>query len=178
MLARSKIEITSIERDITLETISREDIELLREWKNKNKKSFFYNKVITPGQQKEWYEDYLKRTDDYMFIIRFRSNMIGCMGFRVSGGLIDIYNVILGKKEFGGKGLMSRALRLLCSYIIDNFKEDIRLDVLSDNKAKKWYSNNGFIETDIQDDFISMKLDINKFKNLKYNFKTYRLHPK
>jgi RimJ/RimL family protein N-acetyltransferase len=171
MPLKNKIEIASHEGDLVLRSISSEDIESLREWKNKNRKSFFYNKIITPGQQKKWYEDYSKRSDDYIFIINFMSSAIGCIGFRLSDGLIDIYNVILGKKEFGGRGLMGNALRLLCSYIIDSFKEDITLNVLSNNKAKNWYKNNGFMEAGSRDDFIFMKLSINKFKNLKYNFK-------
>jgi len=77
--------------------------------------------------------------------------------------------VILGNKEYGGRSIMSKALRLLCSYIMDNYNKEITLKVLSENKAILWYIKNGFMETSKEDSHILMKLNINKFKYLKYN---------
>jgi hypothetical protein len=165
------IEIASPDSDIALESAGHEDIGLLRDWKNANRGYFFYNKIITPGQQEDWFRDYMQRQDDYIFMVVHNGIKIGCMGFRLTGGRIDIYNVILGQEEFGKKGLMSIALKLMCSYLIDSFDKEIGLKVLKKNLARRWYGKNGFSEEYGEDEYIYMKLDINKFSHMKYNFK-------
>ena len=165
------IGIVSPDRDIALESAGHEDIGLLRDWKNANRIYFFYNKLITRRQQEDWFRDYMQRQDDYIFMVVHNGKKIGCMGFRTTEGRIDIYNVILGQEEFGKKGLMSIALKLMCSYLIDSFDKEIGLKVLKKNLARRWYGKNGFSEEYGEDEYIYMKLDINKFSHMKYNFK-------
>ena len=169
MAVKQKIKIKSDEDDVVLRTIEKKDIELLRKWKNDNREFFFHKKIINAEQQVKWYHFYLNNTDDYIFLVEYADSKIGCIGFRLIDNVIDIYNVILGNKEFGGRGIMCRVLRLLCSYIMDIYNKEITLKVLSENKARLWYIQNGFIETGKGDDHIFMKLDINKFEYLKYN---------
>lgn len=169
MTIKQKIKIKSSEGDIILNTIEKNDIELLRKWKNNNRKYFFYNKIIKAQQQVEWYHSYLNNTDDYIFLVEYAGSKIGCIGFRLMDDVIDIYNVILGNKEFGERGIMGRALKLMCSYIMDNYNKEITLKVLSENKARLWYLKNGFEEIEEKDNYVFMKLNINKFKYLKYN---------
>lgn len=165
-------EILSSESKIVLYTVKRRDVELLRVWKNENRNSFFYNKVISPEEQLRWFKKYLYTEDDYIFIIKYKKHKIGCLGFRLIGDLIDIYNVILGNKKFGAKGIMSKASRLMYSYILDNYDKEITLKVLLDNvKAKSWYINNGFIEVSKEDGFVIMKLDLDNFNYSKYSVK-------
>lgn len=170
MAAKKEIKIESFEGDIILRTATRSDIELIRKWKNENRKYFFYNKIIKARQQSEWFKSYVSTAGDYIFLIEYKGLRIGCIGFRLVGEVIDIYNVILGDKKFSGRGIMGRALRLMCSYIRDNYNEEITLKVLSENKARLWYMQNGFVEACREgDEYTFMKLDINKFEYLKYN---------
>ncbi len=170
MAAKKEIKIESFEGDIILKAVERDDIKLLRKWKNENRKYFFYNKIIKAKQQSEWFQSYISTADDYIFLIEYKGLKIGCIGFRLAGEVIDVYNVILGEKKFGGRGIMGRALRLMCSYIKDIYNKEITLKVLSENKARLWYSRNGFVEAGREgDEYTFMKLDINKFEYLKYN---------
>ena len=132
-------------KDILLRSIRPSDLENLRSWKNENRKSFFFQEVISPIMQNMWFEGYLNRSDDYMFIVQSPQYEIGCMGFRLLSGKADIYNVILGNREAGGQGLMSKALNLMCSYIISLSIHEIGLKVLSSNPAVKWYIKNEFV---------------------------------
>ena len=52
MPVKSKIELASHEGDLVLRSISSEDIESLREWKNKNRKSFFIIRSSHPASRK------------------------------------------------------------------------------------------------------------------------------
>lgn len=166
---KEKIIIKLIDEDITLYSIGHLDMELLRKWKNENKDYFFYNKEISPSEQLEWFEGYLERKEDYIFIIEYKGIKIGCIGFRVSKNLVDVYNVILGNKKFSKKGLMSSALKLMCSYIIDKYNLNITLKVLAGNKvAIKWYRKNGFIEKSSKDNYIFMELILKNFDYTEY----------
>lgn len=162
-------EILSLKNKITLQTIGKEDIELLRKWKNENKDYFFYNKEISPSEQLEWFDSYLERKEDYIFIIDYKGIKIGCIGFRLVNNQIDVYNVIQGDKRFSRQGLMSLALKLMCSYIIDNYNLNITLKVLTKNKiARAWYEKNGFSEKENKKNYVFMELFLNNFDYTEY----------
>jgi RimJ/RimL family protein N-acetyltransferase len=79
---------------------------------------------------------------------------------------------MLGNKRFAGKGLMSLALRLMCSYIIDKYNLNITLKVIADNKiAKAWYKKNGFAEKVSRNDYVFMELLLNNFNYIEYKLK-------
>lgn len=130
---------------VALRTAVESDGEDLRRWKNANRHFFFYQEIISVEQQQQWLRGYRERADDWMFIVLNDERAIGCMGFRVlNDQRIDIYNVILGDPGFGGKGLMSQAMRLMCSYIVAQFQTEILAKVLNSNPAQAWYLKNGF----------------------------------
>lgn len=154
--------LTSPELDISLRTITADDLENLRVWKNTNRFAFFYQEIITPNQQREWFAKYLARTHDYMFIVEYIGQAIGCMGFRILEQYADIYNVIRARAE--GKGVMSQALRLLCSFIATDFTRDIRARVLLANPARTWYQKNGFTEIALYDTYVEVQLAWTHFR--------------
>jgi ribosomal protein S18 acetylase RimI-like enzyme len=129
------------------------DIELLRKWKNKNRKYFFYKQIITKKQQLKWFKDYSDRIDDYIFIVMYGDLRVGCIGFRLIDDVIDIYNVILGDIHFKSKGIMSQALNLMYGFMPD---KDITVKILTDNPAIKWYEKNGFFKINENKDYILM----------------------
>jgi len=168
-MTEKKIKIISDEGDLALRAIEKEDIELIRKWRNENRQYFFYKEIIKPRQQIEWFQSYFNNEKENIFVIKFKGVRVGCIGFRFMNNSIDIYNVILGDKKFGGRGIMGRALRLMCSYIVDIYHDEIILMVLLKNKARLLYTRVGFDEIGREKDYITMKLTINKFKYLKYN---------
>ncbi|MCI0478683.1 MAG: GNAT family N-acetyltransferase [Anaerolineales bacterium] len=156
--------ITCPEFDVALRTITPADLENLREWKNTHRFSFFYQEIITPEQQAQWFQGYLERAHDYMFVAQSAGHSVGCLGFRMLDQRADIYNVILGRSESGGKGLMSQAIRLLCSFIAAEFTRAIGAHVLLSNPARAWYQKNAFYETRFLDTYVEIQLDWTQFR--------------
>lgn len=131
--------------EIILRSIDAADLENLRTWKNAHRNAFFYREIITADAQKRWYDGYLEREHDYMFVIRHNSLPIGCIAFRRLDDRIDIYNVIMGRKEMGGKGYMGMALRLILDEAARQYPGlPLTLMVLKENPALHWYLKNGF----------------------------------
>ena len=170
---KKQFKLINQENGLILRTIKQKDIEKIRVWKNAHRTSFFYKGIISPEKQSNWFKAYKKRLNDFVFIISSMKTDIGCTAFRELDEVMDIYNVILGNKSYGGKGLMSIANSVMCSYMIDNFSKDITVKVLKTNPAVKWYLKNNFIEIDNIDDFILFKLDYNNFKKVHYKYLKY-----
>ncbi|MFA5014474.1 MAG: GNAT family N-acetyltransferase [Actinomycetota bacterium] len=168
MTAKKRIQLISHEGDITLRTIEKDDIESIRKWRNENREYFFYKKIIKAPQQLDWFQTYIN-SSEYIFIVEHEGLKVGCIGYRFLNDDIDVYNVILGNKKFRGKGIMSKALKLICSYIMDNYNKEITLMVVPKNNARIFYLKNNFEEVRREEKFILMKLNINKFEYLKYN---------
>ncbi|MEW5718055.1 MAG: GNAT family N-acetyltransferase [Chloroflexota bacterium] len=156
--------LTSPEFDVVLRAITPADLEHLREWKNANRFAFFYQEIIAPEQQARWFQGYLERAHDYLFIVERAGQAIGCMGFRMLDQRADIYNVLRGQPEHGSKGVMSQALRLLCSFIAADFTRDISAQVLLSNPARAWYRKNAFCETRFFDTYVEAQLDWSQFR--------------
>ena len=144
---------------IALKPINLKDIELLRKWKNENRMYFFNKNIISSGEQVKWFEDFLKRENDYMFIIEFDGLNVGCIGFRLIDDVIDIYNVIIGDKRFLSKDIMRSAFALMYNFIINKYKNDITVKVLINNPARKWYEKNNFFIVYEKEDYVFMKLN-------------------
>ena len=163
-----KKKIISKEFEIYLLPATKDDLELLRIWKNKNKQSFFHKKNISKQEQIKWFEDFEKKDYGHIFIITYKGIKIGCIGFRIIEENLDIYNVILGDKKYGGNNLVGIAMQVLCSYLIDNYSYNINCKVLEDNRARNWYKKNGFIDIEYCNDYVLMQLDKEDFKRIKY----------
>ncbi|MBL0329719.1 MAG: GNAT family N-acetyltransferase [Bacteroidetes bacterium] len=157
---------------IILRSIDKKDLEDLRTWKNANKNSFFHTSEITSEQQNNWYQGYLKRPEDFMFMVYVNNMKIGCMGFRElsTENQIDVYNIILGNEEYGKKGYMGIALKTMCNFAHSIYKNDITVKVLKTNPASNWYKKINFIELSPQIDYFYFKLNKEHFE--KYTFET------
>ncbi|MBI5650578.1 MAG: hypothetical protein HZC40_09065 [Chloroflexi bacterium] len=104
---------------LALCTIKRADCENLREWKNANRFAFFHQALITPEQQAQWFENYLTRAYDYMFIVQVDARALGCMGFRLIENHADVYYVILGDRAMGKRGWMRAAHDIYFDFALD-----------------------------------------------------------
>ena len=128
-----------------LQSIQENDLENLRIWKNNHRASFFYKDIISPEQQLIWYQNYLKRETDYMFVLKDLSgNPVGCLGFRVLDNNIDLYNIIRGDKSAFHVS-MKDAMHVMLNYIKEIYNFPIKCDVLKDNPAVNWYQKCGFV---------------------------------
>ncbi len=142
------------EGDFLLQTISEEDLENLRIWKNSNRKSFFYQNEITPEQQMQWFESFRIRPEDWMFIVSWKMKPFGCVGARLLEREWDIYNVIRGERVKGSEGGMRWSMEKVIQWI-QTRKPDapIQAKVLKTNPAKTWYQKMGFEEIGIESDY-------------------------
>ena len=142
--------------DIKVRLIEEKDLDNLRKWKNANKAAFFYKKNITIKQQAQWFAEYLKRNkeqSDFMFIVEYKGVDVGCMGYRIIYGVIDIYNVILGNKEYEGKKIISTASKDLWKHLRSTYDLDIMAIVLTENtQTINWYLKNNWRITQIFED--------------------------
>lgn len=59
--------------DVSLRTITETDCDNLRQWKNNNRKAFFFQDIISMQMQMKWFQSYLERENDFMFMVMFNS---------------------------------------------------------------------------------------------------------
>lgn len=145
--------------DMRLRSIEKKDIDDLRIWKNENKSRFFYKQEITPDEQSKWYQGYMHREKDYIFIVEIKVSdtweKIGCLGFRVVEGNIDLYNIIRGRRT-EARSSMREAMHILLAYISARYSYPIKCDVLVDNPAVEWYNKCGFSIKECRGDYYIM----------------------
>ena len=136
-----------------------DDQERLRSWKNANRRFFFFQGIIDEAAQRAWFEGFLRRADDHMFIVELHRRPVGCMAVRLLDDSLDIYNVMLGDERVRGTGAMSTAMQMMCRFVVDRYGLPVRLKVLKDNPAVGWYIHNGFREVGSGEDFLVLELE-------------------
>lgn len=153
-----------------LQSITQNDLENLRIWKNTNVSSFFYKDIISPKQQALWFHNYLLREFDYMFMVKdTNKNSIGCLGFRLIDNYIDLYNVIRGNRSTLHTS-MENAMYIMLNYITKSFCYPIQCDVLKNNPAVSWYRKCGF--TILKDlDYYIMTIDPSQIPQIEITIK-------
>ena len=127
-------------------SISEKDIETLRRWKNNHRKSFFYQGIISPKQQKAWYSKFVLDDNQQMFVCETVERLIACVGFKnAHKGKIELYNLICGDPRYLRKGLMSHLYQAIEKIIKEEKFNEIYLYVLKNNvAAQEWYKRQGF----------------------------------
>ena len=158
ILQSKEFSLTSQDKDkFIIRSISLQDIELLRIWKNDHRDSFFFKEIITPEMQNNWFQSYSQKSHDFMMIVLQDNERIGCIGFRLIRDTVDIYNVILGQKEFSKKGYMANALKLVCREAMRRYpKIPIIASVIKSNPALQWYFRRGFVVTAEFDEYFDV----------------------
>jgi len=154
---RGRLTLEPLDGQPRLRSIDEGDLEDLRTWKNANRQWFFHKAEIAPEGQRRWFEGYLSRPDDVMFVAESGALRAGCLGFRVENGYADCYNII-ASPEGRGKGLLKAAMRLMCSYILAERAPRAGLQVLVGNPAARFYEACGFAVTETREGYHQMIL--------------------
>ncbi len=167
---KTEIKVMICQKQFMLRSSVQEDIEVLRLWKNYHKEFFFYKNEITKEEQYSWFNALAERANDHMFIIEDKQNPVGCIGARLYSEYVDIYNVILGDKNYKGKHIMKNALWAVVSLsnFIYNFKP-VCVSVLKSNPAINWYEKIGFEKVSTFEKHVVMQF-MNNTIDTKYNF--------
>lgn len=152
-------------KDLRLREITSSDLENLRQWKNTHRKSFFYQEIITEEQQKQWFENFKTRDNDYMFVAENYTAgdyvPIGCMGFRILEDNVDVYNIMRGAASASDASFtMQDAFTLMNAYVLSLGHDNITCMVLKTNPALNWYYKNGFKIEEEKDNYMLLKQDI------------------
>ena len=156
------------ERSLFLRSVEECDQARLRVWKNRNRKSFFFQEVITRTMQKEWFKDYSADPDNLLFMVEKGHIPVGCIGFKLRREGAEIYNCILGHQSLKRQGVMSQALRMMCAFIRTRGVGQIFLKVLRTNTAaQKWYLKNQFEKISSHKQYDRFELAPSAFSDVK-----------
>lgn len=120
------------------------DQERLRAWRNATAWAFFQPAPIDEESQRRWFEGYLGRDEDFLFMLMEAAEPRGCLGVRLADGEWDVYNVIRGERTAGSRGAMGRGLDLLVDFARRRAELPVRAVVLAGNPAIGWYERHGF----------------------------------
>jgi hypothetical protein len=141
-----------------LRLATRDDREALRIWKNEHKQSYFHRADISPEQQAAWFEGYLARPDDHVYMIdeelgsSWKSVGVVAARFLSDENTVDLYNIMRGFRTSADRTNMGAALRTLCCAVARAYSQPITCKVLSDNPALGWYARLGFIQVEDRGD--------------------------
>ncbi|MCB9418927.1 MAG: GNAT family N-acetyltransferase [Ardenticatenaceae bacterium] len=146
---------------ITLKLLTLEDLPLTREWRNHNdiRRWFFHSDIISEAQHNRWFQNYLERDDDYVFVIYEIERLCRPVG------QIALYNIdwlerraeygrlMIGDMKARGQGLARIATDLLLEFSFSTWElSEVYLEVFADNLAAiRLYEACGFVvskETD------------------------------
>jgi diamine N-acetyltransferase len=141
---------------IRLRLLEGSDLPMTLRWRNQDhiRKWFVHPEVISPQQHQEWFECYLERDNDYVFIIEETRD------FLKSVGQISLYNIewnhkraeygrlMIGEPDAEHKGIAKDASSLLLYYAFRGLGLDrVELEVFSNNQpAIAIYRACGFSE--------------------------------
>ena len=125
-------------------SVTAEDNRTLREWRNAAADAFFERAPITQEDQQRWFESYLTRREDFLFMVMEADAARGCLGVRMRDGEWDIYNVIRGTRTIGSRGFLACGLKMLVAFARSRAELPVRAIVLAENPAVLWYERNGF----------------------------------
>jgi len=128
---------------VRLRLLKEVDLPMTRAWRNQDhiRRWFLHSEVITPEQHRRWYDSYLPRDDDFVFVIE---------ELRSAGrpvGQVSLYNIDWesGHAEFGrlligeptaARGLAREATELVLDYAFTECGlREVELEVFAANQA-------------------------------------------
>jgi diamine N-acetyltransferase len=149
---------------VRLRLLERTDLEMTLSWRNENRRWFLNSDLLSIDRHRSWFEQYLARSDDYVFIIEWLSERAEPVG------QISLYSIDWQeqKAEFGRllvgeparqKGIAKKATEILLEYAFDTLGiKTIHLEVLHNNvPAISLYEKCGFVRTEVRENRIIMQ---------------------
>jgi hypothetical protein len=145
-------------QELCFKEIDITDIEEIRLWKNSHSNYFFNSSEISVKEQREWFNKiYLVDKNNFIFIIYYKNEKIGCIGFRILENAWDIYNVMNINSNFKGVGIMHTSLKELIEFIKMKKNIDFKAKVLNSNQNLSWYLKNNFKVIDKNNNYTNIK---------------------
>ena len=154
--------------DIILRPIRKKDIEKVRKLRNEYRFFFIHTDLISPEQQEKWYLSYLKKNNDFMFVIESENNdFLGTIAlyhvnyetYTAEFGRIMTRKVFNAPKRVGTKAIIG--LLIFAKEVLH--LREVNCCVLKDNFAKKIYEQIGFTFLCEKADVAFYRIDLNHF---------------
>lgn len=150
-----------MDQSLTLVPLSFSHFNLIRKWRNDNKKYFLSQKEVSLWGHLKWFVswkiEHLLNKDKFIYIIQVDGKPVGMIGIDIDNEWsATIQRVLLADTTLARSGVMSTALEM----VIELHKVHLyRLEVLRDNvKAIAFYKKNKFfIEEDQDPQIVKMK---------------------
>ncbi|MEA4902162.1 GNAT family N-acetyltransferase [Desulfitobacterium sp.] len=143
---------------LILRPLRADDIEDIRRWRNLDyiRNNFISNEIITPIEQKEWFNKYKVIENDFIFIIeetnviQKKIGTVSIYNFSRSSNIAEFGRFIIGEADAQGKGYGVRAAIMACELAFKQLGvEKLFLEVFADNMAGRHvYTKVGFREYD------------------------------
>ena len=140
---------------IILEPLKKEDIEDLRLLRNKkeNRECFIYQKEISKEEQEKWFDKYLEKETDIMFVVSLKEDQrpigyVALYDINDEKKTCEFGRIIVDKTKVLEKGMGFQITKCCCDIGFEKLGMNmIYLEVFSDNiPALKTYLKVGFIE--------------------------------
>ena len=117
-----KHDMDKVTAKLIIRQLERQDIELLRTWRNDSREYFFNKEIISRDAQVGWYERYINKSNDYMFTAVDRKTNKIC-------GFAGVYDFKDKQCEFGrivtgenaGRGIGTEMTMAICELVFDNY---------------------------------------------------------
>jgi RimJ/RimL family protein N-acetyltransferase len=149
---------------VRLRLLEASDLQTTLSWRNQNRQWFFNSAPISAAEHRAWFDQYLERDDDYVFIIEQLSEN------RAPVGQVALYNIdwenrraeygrlLIGEPWARRKGMARKATEILLEYAFTSLGIDaIQLEVLQANSpALSLYTRCGFVQTAAHGNIIIM----------------------
>lgn len=97
-----------MKKPISLRRITKNDLDWCRDLRNKNRKFFFNNGIISKKQQYNWF----KSLNYPFFVIYFNGQPAGTIAIKKVPGHIEINNVLVSE-EYRRRGILKYAVDIL-----------------------------------------------------------------
>lgn len=110
---------------VILKPLERQDIELLRALRNRERQYFATQHIITEEEQKIWYQSYLNKKDDIMFKVVKKENpkdFIGAIALYDidrENSVSEFGRVVIDKDKAPEKGIGTEATKAVCLFGFD-----------------------------------------------------------
>jgi RimJ/RimL family protein N-acetyltransferase len=151
---------------VRLRPLREEDLASTLTWRNQDRvrRWFLHSEVITPAQHRQWFEEYVERDDDFVFLIEETRELRKPVGqvalYRIdwAGRRAEYGRLMIGEAGATGRGLGREATNVLVEYAIGPLGlREIELTVLADNApAIAIYRGCGFRQEERDGDIVRM----------------------
>ncbi|WP_100642149.1 GNAT family N-acetyltransferase [Alteromonas facilis] len=135
---------------VRLRNILRDDLELLRQWRNSDhvRKFMLTDGYITQEQQQAWFEHIRRATNQLHFVIEYRGHPIGSCNIKTRGQAADIFSaehfelgLYIGDEQYAGNVIAFSPTLLMNDFCFEQLHANqLHAVVKPDNLAAMRYN--------------------------------------